>query len=148
MSYEKPKKGQPELVRRSVVRMRLSLGLRLEFGLCSLNLKHVYIATMKKSRWYFTVTQALSLQVLVSLALWKFWVMLSCNAATTCNNPTRPVREPASLCGLPNREDLVSCILGVPTAADQRIQQVAMPKMRNRGCIIEISPDYLTIFGF
>ena len=27
----------------------------------------------KKSRWYFTVTQALSLQVLVSLALWKFW---------------------------------------------------------------------------
>ena len=102
----------------------------------------------KKSRWYFTVTQALSLQVLVSLALWKFWVMLSCNAATTCNNPTRPVREPASLCGLPNREDLVSCILGVPTAADQRIQQVAMPKMRNRGCIIEISPDYLTIFGF
>ena len=29
------------------------------------------------------------------------------------NNPTRPVREPASVCGLPNREDLVSCILGV-----------------------------------
>lgn len=66
--------------------------------------------------------------------------MLSCKAATT---QTGPVREPASVCGLPNREDLVSCILGVPTAADQRIQQVAMPKMRNRGCIIEISPDYL-----
>ena len=43
MSYEKPKKGQPELVRRSVVRMQLGLGVRLEFGLCSLNLKHDYI---------------------------------------------------------------------------------------------------------
>ena len=55
------------------------------------------------------------------------------------NDPRQLVREPVSLCGLPNREDLVSCILGVQRDCGRSTNPTAGCQ-KCRSCIIEISP--------